>query len=128
MTSTDEIENYPGFPDGIPGMDLSMKMAEQARKFGTEIISATVEHVRLEPDIKELNFGRDSLYGPNVLVCFGTEHRHIGIPGEEEYYGKGVSYCATCDGPLYRDKEMFVIGGGDSAIRRASTFPISVRR
>jgi thioredoxin reductase (NADPH) len=119
MTKTDEIENYPGFPDSVNGFELSMRMEQQARRFGTQFISARVEEVSLKPIIKEVITSSGSFWSPNVVICFGTEHRHMDVPGEKEYYGLGVSYCATCDGPLYRGRDVVVVGGGDSAVQEA---------
>ncbi len=119
MTKTDEIENYPGFPEPVNGFELSMRMEQQARRFGTHFLSGKVERVLLTTPLKEATFAGRSVWAPNIVIATGTAHRKMGVPGEDENYGRGVSYCATCDGPLFRDKVLTVVGGGDSAIQEA---------
>ncbi|GAB4157327.1 MAG: thioredoxin-disulfide reductase [Planctomycetota bacterium] len=119
MTKTDEIENYPGFPEGVNGFEISKRMEQQAKRFGTHFISGRVEEVLLDRIVKEVVTPSGVFWSPNVIICFGTEHKHMDVPGEKEFYGLGVSYCATCDGPLYRGRDVVVIGGGDSAVQEA---------
>jgi thioredoxin reductase (NADPH) len=117
VTST--VENYPGFPEGIGGMDLSEKMMEQATRYGTEILYDQVISV----DLAEYPFTLKT-YGPtytckSVIVCTGASPRKLGVPGEAKYFGRGVSYCATCDGYFYKDRTVVVVGGGDAAVDEA---------
>ncbi|MFZ5597232.1 MAG: thioredoxin-disulfide reductase [Bacillota bacterium] len=117
--STEIIENYPGFKDGIGGPELSMSMEGQARRFGLEIAYTPVEKVSrgekgfiLETDDNEFNAGA-------VIIASGAKPKLLGVKGEKEFHGRGVSYCATCDGALFRDKRLIVVGGGDSAVEEA---------
>lgn len=119
MTTTDLIENYPGFPEGIAGADLSRLMEEQARRFGVETATQEVVGVRLEGD-KKIVQTHESTYGCDALIlCMGTEYRKLGVPGEKEFTGKGVSFCSTCDAAFFRDCRIVVVGGGDSALTEA---------
>ncbi|MBL1229197.1 thioredoxin-disulfide reductase [Enterococcus sp. BWB1-3] len=118
MNNTAEIENYPGF-DSIMGPDLSMKMYENVEKFGTKNVYGTVLDIRDHGSYKEI-ICEDTIYqGKSVIIATGCVHRKLGVPGEEEYAGRGVSYCAVCDGAFFRNKELMVIGGGDSAVEEA---------
>ncbi|MFA4986711.1 MAG: thioredoxin-disulfide reductase [Candidatus Brocadiia bacterium] len=119
MTKTDVIENYPGFPEPVNGLDLSERMEKQARRFGADFHFARVSGAVLSKPVKKVDCDGRAFRGRAVVVAFGTASRHIGIPGEEEFYGRGVSYCATCDGPLYRGEDVVVVGGGDSALQEA---------
>lgn len=117
---TNEIENYPGFPEGIGGPELMMAFQEQATKFGLEIIYAEIETVKLDEKIKILRDTEGNEYKAHaILISTGSEPQKLGAPGEEEFRGRGVSYCATCDGAFFRDKKIAVIGGGDSAVEEA---------
>ena len=122
ITVTDLIENYPGMPEGINGFELVQLLRKQAEKFGLEIKQGDVASLAKEHhDGKEawrITAGGDYLTF-SVIVATGANWRKIGVPGEEVFTGKGVSYCATCDGPFYRDKEVAVIGGGDTAVQEA---------
>ncbi|MBC7236876.1 MAG: thioredoxin-disulfide reductase [Chloroflexi bacterium] len=114
--STSEMENYPGFPEGISGADLAQQFMAQATRFGAEIAYEEVTAV----DLGHYPFVVTT-YGPvyharSLIICTGTAPRRLGIPGEREFVGRGVSYCATCDGYFYRDKTVVVVGGGDSAL------------
>lgn len=118
MNNTAEIENYPGF-DTIMGPELSMKMYEGATRFGAKneygIVQKVVDHDTYKEVVTE-----DKIYqGKSVIVATGCVHRKLGVPGEESFAGRGVSYCAVCDGAFFRNKKLLVIGGGDSAVEEA---------
>ncbi|MHC4660631.1 MAG: thioredoxin-disulfide reductase [Planctomycetota bacterium] len=120
MNETFEIENYPGFTEPITGMELSQRMSEQAKKFGAEIKTAAVKSIRKQDECEFLVETDSETYdAKSVIVCTGVERRKLDVPGHEKYYGRGISYCATCDGPLYRGKDVVVVGGGDSAVEEA---------
>lgn len=118
MNNTAEIENYPGF-DSIMGPDLSMKMYENVEKFGTKNVYGTVLDIKDHGAYKEIICEDTTYEGKTVIIATGCVHRKLGVPGEEEYAGRGVSYCAVCDGAFFRNKELMVIGGGDSAVEEA---------
>jgi len=117
---TDKIDNYPGFPDGIDGMELAENLRKQAERFGAVIESDEVQSITKNTDG---NFTLKTAIGEyqtrTILIGTGSEWKKIGIPGEQEYYGKGVHNCATCDGAFYRDKRLVVIGGGNSSAQEA---------
>lgn len=119
IASTEKVENYPGFPEGIEGLELGQRLEEQARNFGTEMVLATVEKVILTGALKEVKTTEGTFRGRTLLIATGTRARPLGVPGEEELKGKGVSYCVTCDGSFFRDKSVMVVGGGDSALEEA---------
>ncbi|MDY0133316.1 MAG: thioredoxin-disulfide reductase [Desulforegulaceae bacterium] len=114
---TDWIENYPGFPDGLAGYDLTMKMEQQAKNFDLEIIQEDVKSFETEGKIKKITLSKSSVNAKAIIIASGCSPRELGIPGEKTMYGKGVSTCATCDGMFFRDKEVVAIGGGDSAVQ-----------
>jgi thioredoxin reductase (NADPH) len=117
---TDWIDNYPGFPEGLSGFDLIEKMAAQAKRFELETKNANVVKVELTEAKKKLIFeSGEELTCQALIICTGARPNKIGIPGEQEFTGKGVSFCATCDGPFFRDQEILVVGGGDTAIQEA---------
>ena len=117
---TDWIDNYPGFPEGLTGSDLVEKMAAQAARFNLETKNGNVVKVELSEAAKKLILeSGEELTSQALIICTGARPNKLGIPGEEEFAGKGVSYCATCDGPFYRDQEILVVGGGDTAIQEA---------
>jgi thioredoxin reductase (NADPH) len=122
ITITDLIENYPGIPDGINGFELMQLFKKQAQKFGLEILPRDVTAVRKildQPVIWEVTAG-DKVYTTlSLIAASGAMWRSLGVPGESEFAGKGVSYCATCDGPFYRNRDVMVVGGGDTAIQEA---------
>jgi len=119
-TNAPLIENYPGFPNGISGTDLAAAFEEQAKNLGLEINYGTVKSLTLENDRKKIVYDEDKmLFVRSVIVATGTESKKLGIKGEEELLGRGVSYCATCDAPFYKDKKVLVIGGGNSALEEA---------
>lgn len=117
--TTDEIENYPGFRI-TSGPDLSMKMHEQIMSFGTEWVSGDVTEVKLEGEDKIIKVNDQYYVGQTLIIATGAEYRHLGVPGEKELRGMGVSYCATCDGAFYRGKHVAVVGGGDTAVEEAN--------
>ncbi|MEW6376272.1 MAG: thioredoxin-disulfide reductase [Thermodesulfobacteriota bacterium] len=119
MTTTEMIENYPGFPQGITGAELSQLMEEQAKRFGMETANQEVVEVRLEGDLKVVRTDESSYYSEALIISSGTEYRRLGIPGEDVFIGKGVSFCATCDGAFFKDSRIVVVGGGDSALTEA---------
>jgi len=119
IATTDEIENYPGQVKGDTGPSLVARMAEQAERFGAERIADTVTDVELEGDIKTITCVKGTYKSRTVIVATGANPRPIGCPGEKDYVGKGVSYCATCDGAFFEDLEMYVVGGGDAAVEEA---------
>ena len=118
VATTEWVENYPGFPEGITGADLMKKMEEQAQKFGLEIISIKeVLSVDFKHKIKTIKVEEGEYKTKAVIVATGTEPKKLNIPGEDKFRGRGVSYCATCDGPLFKDKYIVVIGAGSSGIQ-----------
>jgi thioredoxin reductase (NADPH) len=117
--STFLIENYPGFPDGIPGPELSQAMEKQARNFGLVIESGEINALRPADKLWEIETGGRAIRSKAVIITTGVEPHKLGVPGEEELRGRGVSYCATCDGPFFRNQEIAVVGGGDSAVDEA---------
>ena len=117
---TDWIDNYPGFPEGISGFDLIEKMAAQAKRFELETKNANVVKVELTEIKKKLILeSGEELTCQALIICTGARPNKLGIPGEQELTGKGVSFCATCDGPFFRDQEILVVGGGDTAVQEA---------
>lgn len=121
LINTTEVENYPGFPDGVMGPDLMESMQRQAERFGAEIMFDDVESVDLQGELKSVHLsGGQDLQARALIVATGSNYRHLDVPGELEYSGKGVSYCATCDGFFFRDKPIVVVGGGDSAMEEAN--------
>lgn len=117
---TDQVDNYPGFPDGITGLDLAEKLEKQAERFGADIRYGEVSAITKNDNGSIRVQTADEEYEAKaVLIATGSDYKKIGVPGEEEYYGRGVHYCATCDGAFYRDKKLVVVGGGNSAIQEA---------
>ena len=116
---TDVVENYPGFPGGISGFELIDRMKRQAESFGLNIELREVLSFRFDPYMKVVATDKGEEQAKSVILACGATPRKLGIPGEEQLTGKGVSYCATCDGPFYRDQEVAVIGGGDTAVEEA---------
>ena len=117
--STFLIENYPGFPDGIPGPELSQAMEKQAKNFGLIIESGEIGALRPAGKLWEIETGGRIIRSKAVIIATGVDPNKLGVPGEEELKGRGVSYCATCDGPFFRSQEIAVVGGGDSAVDEA---------
>lgn len=115
----DDLENYPGFPESIKGYDFSMRMEEQAKKFGASFHPAKVERITREGALFRIETPKETISARAVIIATGSKHRHLGVPGEDTFQGKGVSYCATCDGPFFKNKTMLVVGGGDAACDEA---------
>lgn len=115
MNETTQIDNYPGFSEGIDGFSLGMKMQEGARRFGAETKYAQVTAVSLEGKVKRIDTDGGSFTARAVIIATGAGHRHLGLAHEAELVGRGVGYCAACDGQFYRDKTVAVVGGGNSA-------------
>ena len=121
LMNTTEVENFPGFRDGIMGPDLMENMRAQAERFGTQIITDDVESVRLEDDIKVVTDSEGTEYRARaVILAMGSAYRELGLPDEKRLSGRGVSWCATCDGFFFRDQDIAVVGGGDSAVEEAT--------
>ena len=118
VVNTYEIDNYPGLP-GISGPDLSMKMQEHAQNLGAEFVTETVTELDLGGDVKKVTTDMGTYEARTVILAMGAEHRKLGTPGEDTFAGMGVSYCATCDGAFYRNKDTAVVGGGDVAVEDA---------
>ncbi|MFF2877121.1 thioredoxin-disulfide reductase [Gottfriedia sp. NPDC057991] len=115
MANTEEIENYPGF-DSILGPDLSNKMFDHAKKFGAEYAYGDIKEIIDGKEYKTIVAGKKEYKTRAIIISTGAEYKKIGVPGEQELGGRGVSYCAVCDGAFFKDKELVVIGGGDSAV------------
>jgi thioredoxin reductase (NADPH) len=116
---TDKVDNYPGFANGIEGLKLSDEMRAQAERFGAKIELGEVSAIEDEKGLKKLETTSGPVYAKAVLVATGSDYRKIGVPGEMEFYARGVHYCATCDGAFYRDKRLVVVGGGNSAVQES---------
>jgi thioredoxin reductase (NADPH) len=119
MTTTETIDNYPGFPEGVTGEELSRLMEEQAKRFGMKTVTDEVAEVKLEGAQQQVRTTESSYTCKTLIICTGAEYRKLGVPGEKEFAGKGVSYCATCDGAFFKDSQIVVVGGGDSALTEA---------
>ena len=120
LMTTSEVENYPGFPNGIFGPELMMNMRQQAERFATTIIDDEVLKVDFKKRPFLISTHSETYEGRAILLCTGASPRKLGIDGEQEFGGRGVSYCATCDGPFFKGEEIAVIGGGDTAIEEAT--------
>ena len=114
-----DLENYPGFPEPVNGFQFSMDMHKQAQNFGAEFMTASVKSVKKEGEFFLVETSKETVRTKTVVLATGAKHRHLNVPGEEEYSGRGVSYCATCDGPFFKNKKMLVVGGGDAACDEA---------
>jgi thioredoxin reductase (NADPH) len=119
VLTTDWVENYPGFPEGISGYDLGQKMSEQAQRFDLEVRLDTVERLTVEGDNKILHLAGGDLAAKTLLIASGSSPRKLGVPGEKNFFGKGISTCATCDAPFYKEKVVAAIGGGDTAVKES---------
>ena len=121
MALTHQVDNYPGFDEGVDGFDLGMRMQKGAERFGAETVYADVQSVKLNQEIKELQTDQGTFYGRTVIVATGANPRKLGLPMEQELTGRGVHYCAACDGMFYRGKTVVLVGGGNSAVADALT-------
>ncbi len=119
ISTTDWVDNYPGFPDGIEGLTLGDNMRKQAERFGAVIELGEVLSITKDGDVITLNTTDGDVRAKAVLIATGSGYKKIGVPGEDTYYARGVHYCATCDGAFYRDKRLVVVGGGNSAVQEA---------
>ena len=114
---TDKVDNYPGFPDGGEGMKLAGELEKQAQRFGANIDFGEASAIRVEGKYKIITIDGQDVKARAVLIATGSDYKKIGVPGEAESYGRGVHYCATCDGAFYRDRTLVVVGGGNSALQ-----------
>lgn len=119
MANTEEVENFPGF-EMISGPDLSSKMFDHAKKFGAEYKYGDIKGIEDKGDYKVIDFGSSTLEATAVIIATGAEYKKVGVPGEEQLGGRGVSYCAVCDGAFFKNKNIYVIGGGDSAVEEGT--------
>ena len=117
--SIESLENYPGLPEPLSGFDFAEKMEKQAQTFGAEMLSGTVKSINKEKDSFIIETDSGTLSCHAVILATGAKHRNLGVPGEKELSGRGVSYCATCDGPFFKNKKILVVGGGDAACDEA---------
>lgn len=128
VATTDQVENYPGFPQGISGAELAQLMLEQAEKFGARLEVAEVEGLSSSGELWTVRASEGDYSARTVIVATGTRPRELGVPGERELRGRGISYCATCDAAFFRDAEVVVVGGGDSAVVEAEFLTRFARR
>ncbi|WP_017539604.1 thioredoxin-disulfide reductase [Nocardiopsis halophila] len=120
LMNTTEVDNFPGFPDGVMGPDLMDNMRKQAERFGAELVADDVTEVDLAADPKVVKVGDETHLARTVIIATGSGYRELGVPGEKEFSGRGTSWCATCDGFFFRDKDIVVVGGGDTAMEEAT--------
>lgn len=116
---TDWVDNYPGFPEGLAGLDLSEGLRKQAERFGADIRLGEVNKIEDDGEYKKINTTDGDVYARAVLIATGSDYKRLGVPGEDTFYGRGVHFCATCDGAFYKDKRLVVVGGGNSAVQEA---------
>lgn len=116
---TDWVDNYPGFPEGIAGLELADNLHKQAERFGTKFELGEVLSIEKTNDRIKLVTTSGDYFAKSVLIATGSDYKKLGVPGEDTYYGRGVHFCATCDGAFYRDKHLVVVGGGNSAVQEA---------
>ena len=116
---TDWIDNYPGFKDGVSGLDLAGQLQSQAERFGADIRLGEILSIKDEGEYKKVDTSEGVIYARAILIATGSEHKTLGVKGEDQFYGRGVHYCATCDGAFYKDKRLVVVGGGNSAAQEA---------
>jgi len=116
---TDMVDNYPGFPDGVEGLVLAGHLEKQAERFGAQIEYGDVTEIKIDGKYKIVTVDGEPVKAKAVLIATGSDYKKLGVPGEKEFYGRGVHYCATCDGAFYRDKTLVVVGGGNSAFQEA---------
>jgi thioredoxin reductase (NADPH) len=120
LMNTTDVENFPGFPDGVLGPDLMDQLRKQAERFGAELVPDDVTEVDLRCTPKQVKAGSDTYYARTVIIATGSSYRELDVPGEKRLSGHGVSWCATCDGFFFREQDIVVIGGGDSAMEEAT--------
>ncbi len=120
LMNTTDVENFPGFPDGVLGPDLMDSLRKQAERFGAELVTDDVTEVDLSASPKVVKAGSDVFLTRSVIIATGSSYRELGIPGEKRLSGHGVSWCATCDGFFFREQDIAVVGGGDSALEEAT--------
>ena len=120
LMNTTDVENYPGFPDGVMGPELMDNLRKQAERFGAELVTDDVTEMDLTVDPKVVKVGQTTYLARTVVLAMGSAYRVLGVPGEAELSGRGVSWCATCDGFFFRDQDIVVVGGGDSAVEEAT--------
>ena len=119
LMNTTDVENFPGFPDGIMGPDFMDNLRKQAERFGAELVPEDVTAVELGKPVKEVTAGGETFLAHTVILATGSGYRELGVPGEKELSGRGTSWCATCDGFFFRDQDIAVVGGGDTAMEEA---------
>jgi thioredoxin reductase (NADPH) len=119
ILTTDWVDNYPGFPEGVSGFDLVEKMRSQTERFELPIVSEEISSLSVKGNDKVIVGSQNTYTAKSVIIASGAVHKKLGVPGEALLGGKGVSYCATCDGPFFRDQEVAVVGGGDTAVQEA---------
>src|SRR3712207_4813343 len=122
LQQTTDVENYPGFPEGVMGPEMMQRFRDQAERFGARLVTDQADRVELadEPGgVHRVWVGGEEHRARTVILAMGAEHRKLGVPGEEELGGRGVSYCATCDPAFFKDKPTIIVGGGDSAMEEA---------
>lgn len=119
INEAEKVDNYPGFPKGIGGMELTALMHEQASLYGTEVIYDNVLDIKIADNVKTVTTSQGDFSAKALIITGGSERQKLNVPGEKEFSGKGVSYCATCDGPFFRDKRVAVVGGGNAALYEA---------
>jgi len=120
LMNTTDVENFPGFPDGVLGPDLMDAIRKQAERFGAELVPDDVTEVDLTASPKVVRVGADTFLAKTVIIATGSSYRELGVPGEKRLSGHGVSWCATCDGFFFREQDIAVVGGGDSAMEEAT--------
>ena len=119
IVNANEVQNYPGFPNGVSGMELGQLMSDQAVKFGLQVETADVTGIKSNGSNFEITFDEETISTKTMIIATGSNYRKMGVDGEERLTGRGVSYCATCDGFLFKNKEVAVVGGGDTAVTDA---------
>jgi len=120
LMNTTDVENYPGFPDGVMGPQLMDDLRKQAERFGAQLVTDDVTEMDLAVDPKVVKVGQSTYLAKTVVLAMGSAYRNLGVPGESELSGRGVSWCATCDGFFFRDQDIVVVGGGDTAVEEAT--------
>lgn len=128
MATTDQVDNYPGFPEGVNGFELAMKMQESAQRFGAETHYGEAVELELASSPKRIVTDSEEFLAKTVILSTGASPRELGLAGERELRGKGVSYCATCDGMFYKDKTVAIVGGGNTAAADALYLPKSAKK